>query len=185
MLEKITRNWWMLGLRGVIAVIFGVVALIWPGQTVQVLVVLFGAFALVDGIFATAAGIASARFFNRWWALLLEGLTGIIIGFLTFFWPAITGLVLLYFIAAWAIITGAFEVAAAIEFRRVISGEWAMVLNGLLSIGLGIVLFVFPAAGAVGLVWAIGLYAIALGILLMILAFRLHSLQRDFLTAAK
>jgi uncharacterized membrane protein HdeD (DUF308 family) len=117
--------------------------------------------------------------------MVLEGLTGIVIGILTFFSPAITGLVLLYFIAAWAIITGAFEIAAAIEFRRLISGEWAMILNGLLSIGLGIVLFVFPGAGAVGLVWAIGLYAIALGVLLITLAFRLRGLQRDFLTAAK
>jgi uncharacterized membrane protein HdeD (DUF308 family) len=176
MFSQLFRNWWLFAVRGVLAIVFGVLALIWPGSAMLALVLVFGAFALADGIFAVAAAIASRSYFRRWWAVLLEGLAGIIIGILTFFWPNITALVLLYFIAAWAVITGIFEIAAAIEFRHVIPGEWTMVLNGLLSVLLGVLLFVFPAAGAVGLVWLIGIYAIAAGIVLLILAFRMRGL---------
>jgi uncharacterized membrane protein HdeD (DUF308 family) len=174
MFTKLFRNWWLFAVRGVLAIVFGLLALIWPGSAMLALVLLFGAFALVDGIFAVAAGIASHGYFERWWAVLLEGLAGIVIGILTFFWPAMTALALLYFIAAWAIITGIFEIVAAIHFRRVIPGEWAMILNGLLSVLLGVVLFAFPVAGAVGLVWLIGIYAIAAGVAEMIFAFRMH-----------
>jgi len=184
MLEKITRNWWMYAVRGVVAVIFGVVALIWPGQTLQALILVFGAFALVDGIFAMFAGIASYRYFERWWAVLLEGIVGVVIGLLTFFWPNITALVLLYFIAAWALITGIFEIVAAIQFRRVITGEWMMILGGLLSIIFGILLFVFPGAGAMSLVWLIGIYAIVFGISEIIFAFRLRGLRHEPESAA-
>ncbi len=180
MLEKFTRNWWMFALRGLIAVIFGILALIWPGQTLLALVLLFGAYALVDGIFAVVAGIAFHRYFERWWAVLLEGLAGIIFGVLTFLWPNITALVFLYLIAAWALVTGVLEIVAAIQLRRVITGEWRLVLSGILSILLGVALFVFPGAGAVSLVWLIGIYAIVFGISLIALAFRLRSLRRDF-----
>jgi len=183
MFTQLFRNWWLFAVRGVIAIVFGLLALIWPGSAVLALVFLFGAFALVDGIFAVAAGIASHGHFERWWAVLLEGLSGIVIGILTFFWPDITALLLLYFIATWAVITGIFEIMAAIKFRHVIPGEWAMILNGLLSVVLGILLFVFPAAGAVSLVWLIGIYAIAAGFMVMIFAFRLRGLQREFKTA--
>ena len=184
MLEKFTRNWWMFAVRGVVAVIFGVVALIWPGQTLQALVLVFGAYALVDGIFAMFAGIASRRYFERWWAVLLEGVVGVVIGLLTFFWPNITALVLLYFIAAWALITGIFEIVAAIQLRRVITGEWMLILGGLLSILFGVLLFVFPGAGAVSVIWMIGIYAIVFGISEIIFAFRLRGLRREFETAA-
>ncbi len=184
MLEKITNNWWMYAVRGVVAIIFGVVALIWPGQTLQALVLVFGAYALVDGIFSVAAGIAFRRYFERWWAVLLEGVAGIAFGLLTFFWPNITALVLLYFIAAWALVTGIFEIVAAIQLRSVITGEWALILSGLLSILFGVLLFVFPGAGAVSLVWLIGIYAITFGITLIILAFRLRSLGHELATAS-
>ncbi len=174
MLEQISRNWWLYAVRGVVAIIFGVVALIWPGQTLQALVLVFGAYALVDGIFAVIAGIASYRYFERWWAVLLEGVVGVIIGLLTFFWPSITAFVLLYFIAAWALITGIFEIVAAIQLRRVITGEWALILSGLLSILFGVLLVVFPGAGALSVVWLIGIYAIVFGISEIILAFRLR-----------
>ncbi len=180
MLEKITRNWWLFAVRGVIAIIFGIVALTRPEQTLQALVLVFGAFALVDGIFTVIAGVASYRFFERWWAMLLEGVAGVVIGVLTFIWPSITALVLVYFIAAWALITGIFEIVAAIQLRRVITGEWALILSGLLSILFGVLLFVFPAAGAVSMIWMIGVYAILFGITLIILAFRLRSLRREF-----
>jgi uncharacterized membrane protein HdeD (DUF308 family) len=179
MLKKFTQNWWMYAVRGVIAVIFGVMALIWPGQTLQALVLVFGAFALVDGIFAIFAGIASYRYFERWWAVLLEGIVGVVIGLLTFFWPNITALVLVYFIAAWALITGIFEIVAAIQLRREVTGEWILILSGLLSILFGVLLFFFPGAGAVSVIWLIGVYAIVFGISEIIFAFRLRSLLRE------
>ena len=185
MLDKITRNWWLYGLRGLAAVIFGVLALIWPEQAKVVLVLLFGAYVLVDGVFAAIAGVALHRYVDLWWAVLLEGAAGIVIGLFTFFWPNITGLVLLYFIATWALITGIFEIWAAVQLRRLIPGEWALIVSGLLSIIFGVVLFVFPGAGAVSLVWLIGLYAIFYGILLIFLCFRLHGLRRDLETVAE
>jgi uncharacterized membrane protein HdeD (DUF308 family) len=179
MLEKISRNWWMFALRGVVAIIFGVVAFAQPEQALQALVLVFGAYAFVDGIFAMFAGIAARGYFERWWAMLLEGMAGVVIGLLTFFWPSITALVLVYFIAAWALITGIFEIVAAIQLRRVITGEWAMILSGLMSVLFGIVLFVFPVAGAVSVIWMIGIYAITFGILEIVFAYRLHALLRE------
>ncbi len=179
MLEKFTNNWWTFAIRGVAAVIFGILALIWPGQALQALVLVFGAYALVDGIFAVTAGIASRRYFDRWWAVLLEGIVGIVVGLLTFFYPNITALVLVYFIAAWALITGIFEIVAAIQLRRVITGEWMLILGGVLSILFSILLFVFPGAGAVSLVWMIGIYAIVFGISEIIFGFRLRGLKNE------
>jgi uncharacterized membrane protein HdeD (DUF308 family) len=115
--------------------------------------------------------------------VLLEGVAGVVIGLLTFFWPNITALALLYYIAAWALITGIFEIVAAIQLRRVITGEWALILSGLLSMFFGVLLFVFPIAGAVSMVWMIGIYAILFGITLIILAFRLRSLRQEVETA--
>jgi uncharacterized membrane protein HdeD (DUF308 family) len=183
MLEKFTQNWWTFAIRGVAAVIFGVVALIWPGQALQALVLLFGAYALVDGIFAMFAGIAARGYFDRWWVVLLEGIVGVVVGLLTFFWPNTTALVLLYFIAAWALITGIFEIVAAIQLRRVITGEWMLILGGLLSIIFGVLMFVFPGAGAVSVIWLIGFYAIVFGISEIIFAFRLRGLEHDLETA--
>jgi uncharacterized membrane protein HdeD (DUF308 family) len=184
MLKKFVQNWWMFAVRGVIAVIFGALALIWPGQTLQALVLVFGAFALVDGIFAVIAGIAARGYFDRWWAVLLEGIVGIVIGLSTFFWPNITALVLVYFIAAWALITGIFEIVAAIQLRRVVTNEWMYIVGGLLSITFGILLFVFPGAGAVSPVWMIGIYAIMFGISETIFAFRLRGLRHELGSAA-
>ena len=179
MFTQLFRNGWLLALRGVLAIVFGIMALIWPEPVKLSLVLLFGAFALMDGIFAVAAAITLNKYFERWWAVLLEGVVGIVIGLLTFFWPDITALVLVYFIASWALITGLFEIIAAIQLRRLISGEWAMILSGLLSILFGILLFVSPGAGAISLVWLIGIYAIAFGIMLVILSFHLRGLRSD------
>ncbi len=183
MLEKISRNWWLYAVRGVVAIIFGVVALIWPGQALQALVLVFGAYALVDGIFAIFAGIASYRYFDRWWAVLLEGVAGVVIGLLTFLWPSITAFVLLYFIAGWALITGIFEIVAAIQLRSVIKDEWMLILGGLLSIVFGVLLFVFPGAGALSVVWLIGIYAVIFGISEIIFAFRLRGLRHELESA--
>jgi uncharacterized membrane protein HdeD (DUF308 family) len=178
-LTQLSRDWWHFAVRGVLAIIFGIVTLIWPGSTMTALVLLFGAFALVDGIFTVFTGLESRKYFKQWWALLLEGLTGIVIAALAFVWPDVTALVLLYFIAAWAIFTGIFEIMAAIELRNVIVGESVMILYGLLSIVLGVLLFAFPQAGAVSLAWAIGFYAIIAGIMEIVVAFRLRGLGRQ------
>ena len=134
---------------------------------------------------AIFAGISFAPHFNRWLVVVLEGVAGIVIGLLTFFWPNITALALLYFIAAWALTTGIFEIGAAIQFRRLITGEWMLILGGLLSILLGVLMFVFPAAGAVSVIWVIGIYAVVFGISEIIFAFRLRGLRREFKTAAE
>ena len=178
-ITQLFRDWWHFAVRGVLTIVFGIVALIWPNVTSLALVLLFGAFVLTDGIFTVATGVAARKYFKRWWALLLEGLTGIVIAAITFIWPNITGLALMYFIAGWAILTGIFEIAAAIEFRNLIPGEWTTVLMGMLSIIFGIVLFVSPSAGALGIVWAIGFYAIFFGIMEIVFAFRLRGLGRE------
>lgn len=178
MIAMLSRYWWVLALRGLIAIVFGILALIWPALTLLTLIYLFGAYVLVDGIFAVITGIRSYGENERWWAALLEGIAGIIIGILTFLWPEVTGLVLLYFIAAWAVVTGIFEIVAAIQMRRAITGEWLMILSGILSVVFGVALVIFPGPGALALTWLIGAYAIVFGILFIILAFRLRGMRR-------
>lgn len=175
MLSMLSKNWWVFAVRGLFAIIFGVLALIWPSLTLLTLVLMFGAYALVDGILSVIAGIKSYGSNERWWIVLLGGIVGILVGVLTFFWPDATALVLLYFIAAWALITGILDIIAAIQLRKVITNEWSMGLAGLASAVFGILLFLFPGAGALSVVWIIGIYAIIAGILFIILGFRLRS----------
>jgi uncharacterized membrane protein HdeD (DUF308 family) len=177
MITILARNWWLLAIRGVAAILFGIGAFLWPGITLTVLVLLFGAYALVDGIFAVVAGISVRKEQERWWMMVMEGVAGIIIGVLTFLWPGVTALVLLYFIAAWSIITGAFEIAAAIRLRKEIEGEWLLALAGFASLIFGVLLVILPGPGALALIWLIGSYAIVFGILMLVLAFRLRGLQ--------
>ncbi len=179
MLNQLTRNWWLYAVRGVIAILFGIAALIWPVQMKHILVALFGAFAVADGIFALIAGFTLNPFFDRWWAVLFEGVVGILIGCVAFIWPNVTARILLYFVAIWAIVTGIFEIVAAVEFRRLIKGEWLLILSGVPSIVFGVLLFVFPKAGLVSLVLLIGIYAIAFGIALVVGSFRMHHLQNE------
>lgn len=179
MITMLARTWWLIALRGLFAIIFGILAFVWPGATIAALIILFGAYALVDGIFSVIAGIAAYGERERWWAILLEGIASIIIGLITFFWPDVTTLVLLFFIAAWAIVTGVLEIVAAIQLRRVITGEWLMVLIGILSIVFGVLLVIFPGAGALGMLWVIASYAIIFGVMMIMLAVRLRGLQRD------
>jgi uncharacterized membrane protein HdeD (DUF308 family) len=167
----------MVALRGAIAVLFGVAALVWPRLALEMLVLLFGAFALVDGIVGVVVAVLSRNLFDLWWVWLLEGLAGIGIGAATFVWPTLTERVLLYLIAAWAIITGVLEVIAAIEFRKLIEGDWLLALDGLLSVVLGVLLAMRPAVGVVAVAWLIALYALVVGVLLLALAFRLRSLR--------
>jgi uncharacterized membrane protein HdeD (DUF308 family) len=175
-LRTLGRNWWALALRGVAAILFGILAFAWPGITLFVLVLFFGAYMLVDGIFAIVAAVRAAGEEDRWWLLLIEGILGVLAGLVAFFWPGLTALALLYFIAAWAIVTGIMEIVAAIRLRQEIEGEWALGLSGLLSVIFGILLVVLPApAGLLSLVWLVGAYAVATGVLLLILAFRVRS----------
>jgi len=153
--------------------VFGILAFMWPGLTLATLVLLYGAFALVDGVAAVIAAIRGGVPAPRWW-LALVGLCGIIVGVLTFAWPGITALVLLIFIAAWAIVMGLFEIVGAIRLRKEIDNEWMLILGGAVSVLFGILLLVQPGAGALALVWIIAFYAILFGILNIAFAFRLH-----------
>jgi uncharacterized membrane protein HdeD (DUF308 family) len=179
MLTVYTGSWWALLLRGIAAIAFGVLAFVWPGITLTALVFLWGAYALVDGAFSTIAGFRSHGESKRWWVLLIEGILGIAAGVIAFLIPGITALVLLMLIAAWAVVTGVFEIAAAIQMRKYIRGEWLLILAGIASIIFGVLLFINPAAGALAVVWLIGAYAIVFGILLVALSLRLHGLVRS------
>ena len=175
-LPLLSRNWWALALRGLAAILFGILTFAWPGITLFVLIIFFGAYMLVDGIFAIVAAVRVAREEARWWLLLLEGILGVVAGIVTFFWPGLTALALLYLIAAWAIVTGIMEVVEAIRLRQEIVGEWALILSGALSVLFGVLLVVIPArAGLLSLTWLIGIYAVAFGVLLVILAFRVRN----------
>jgi uncharacterized membrane protein HdeD (DUF308 family) len=170
----LVRNWWALALRGLFAVLFGLVAFAAPGFAVVWLVLLFGAYALVDGVLAIIAGIRAAERHERWWPFALEGLASIAVGVVTFIMPAATVVVLLWFVAAWAILTGALRIAAAIRLRKEIQGEWLLIVNGALSVLLGVLVLWRPLAGVLTLVWLLGAYAMFYGILLLALAFRLR-----------
>jgi uncharacterized membrane protein HdeD (DUF308 family) len=180
MLEKISRNWWMFALRGLVAVIFGVLALVRQEQVLQALVLVFGAFALVNGVITVFTGLSSAPYFSRWWALLVEGIAGVICGLMAIFMPEITTRALMYVIATWALFIGILEIVVAIQFRNELKDEWMLVLGGILSIVFGVLLFVYPAAGAVSMTWMIGIYAIIFGTTEIVFAFRLHNLQQEF-----
>jgi uncharacterized membrane protein HdeD (DUF308 family) len=166
-------NWWALALRGVAAIVFAIIAFFWPGITATALTLLFGAYALVDGVFALVAGLRAARRHGRSRALLLEGVLNIAIGVIVFLWPVAALVALIYLIAIWAIISGVVLIAAGIALIRH-SGEWLLVLCGVLSILLGIILLFQPAAGVVALSWWLGIYALLFGIALVAAAFRIR-----------
>src|SRR5262249_10239510 len=170
----LARNWWALALRGVLAIVIGLIAFLQPGVFVASLVLLFGAYVLVDGVFSIIAGIRAAERHERWWPFALEGLASIVVGILAFVMPAATALVLLYFVAAWAIVTGAIRIGAAVRLRREVRGEWLLILNGALSVILGILIVVRPGTGLLTLVWLLGVYAVIFGVMLVGLALRLR-----------
>ena len=175
MIEAVARNWWLLALRGVLAIIFGVLAFIWPGTTLIVLVLMFGAYALVEGIFTIILAFSDQKGKQRWWVMLIEGLVGVAAGIITFLWPGISALALLFVIAAWAIVTGILEIVAAVRLRREIEGEWLLAISGIASIIFGVLMVIWPGAGALAVIWLIGSYAIIFGVLFLFLAFRLRN----------
>jgi uncharacterized membrane protein HdeD (DUF308 family) len=179
MLVLLTRNWWALALRGLAGIIFGIIAFLWPGITLTALVLLFGAFAITDGIFAIIAAVNASGRERKWWLLLLQGILGILAGIVAFIMPGITALFLLYLIAAWAIVTGGFAIGAAIRLRKEITGEWLMVLGGIAAVLFGVLLVLFPGAGALAVVWWIGAFALVYGALLLALGLRLRSWEKE------
>ncbi|WP_414551762.1 HdeD family acid-resistance protein [Anabaena sp. CCY 0017] len=172
---RLARNWWTVALRGAIAIIFGLAALFWPDITLTALIFIFAAFVLVSGVLLAIAAFRDGLTHTHGWIMLLEGAIGIAVGIMAFIWPGITALVLLYLIAAWAIVTGVLEIIAAIQIRKEIQNEWLLAIAGIASVLFGILLLVWPLAGALAILWIIGAYAIIFGILLLILAFRLRT----------
>ena len=166
MLDDLARNWWLVLLRGIAAILFGLLTIMWPGLSLLTFVLLFGVFALFDGGLALGAAIMGGSAEPRWW-LALVGLLGIAAGALALLWPGITGLVLLIFIAAWAITAGVFEVMGAIKLRKEIEGEWWLIATGILSVLFGVLILLFPGAGALSIAFVIGWFAILYGALLV------------------
>src|SRR6266699_352769 len=174
MLHALAKCWWLLLLRGIAAIVFGVLAFVWPGLTLVTLVLFYGAFALVDGVIAlVAAFTGGAKPVPTWW-LVVVGLLGIAAGIVTFLWPGITALLLIIFIGAWSLVHGVFEIIGAIQLRNEIDNEWMLILGGLLSVVFGVLVLLAPGAGALGLIWAIASYSIVFGILFVALALRLR-----------
>ncbi len=174
--QAITRSSRLLALAGVAGIIFGIVALVWPGITLIALVALFGAYAFVAGVFTLAAGLDFAgERASHWVPMLLGGLAGIAIGVVTFFRPGITALALVFLIAAWAIVTGVFEVVTGIEFTGQVKGSWALWLAGLFSIAFGVLIAVNPGSGVLAILWLIGFYAILGGVLRLVFAYRMRN----------
>jgi uncharacterized membrane protein HdeD (DUF308 family) len=175
-LDSLTRNWWAVALRGLAGILFGVITFVSPGISLAALVLLFGAYSFADGVLSIVSAVRR-RGADRWWLLLLQGIVGIGAGVVTLLWPGITAIALLFVVAAWALVGGALQVAAAIRLRKVITGEWLLALGGVLSIALGVLLVLFPGPGALALVIWIGAYAFVFGILLLVLGFKLRGLR--------
>lgn len=174
MVTLLNRTWWSLLLRGLAALVFGAIALFRPQTTVTALVLLFGVFALVEG-FATLAGAWWARpVYGRWWLGLLAGLAGVILGLLAFLYPQTTAVTLLVIIGVWALVSGVFDIINAVRLRREVRHEWLLMLRGIASVAFGLAVALRPGAGAIALAWAIGVYALVIGALLIALAFRVR-----------
>ncbi len=176
--SALTARWWMLVVRGFAAILFGVLAMVVPESSLLALVILWAAYAIVEGAFAMMLAARRGRTGRRWGWLLFEGIVGIVAGVTALVWPGITALALLVVIAAWAVLTGIGKIAAAIWLRRQISGEWMLATSGVLSIAFGALLALSPGAGALALVWLIGAYAIVFGALLVAVGVRLGRWQR-------
>lgn len=176
---SIADRWWVPMIRGIAAILFGVLALTFPTLSLMVLIMLWGSYALVDGVLSLAMAVRRGRSGESWGWLVLEGLVGLAAGVTAFAWPGMTAMILLMVIAAWAVLTGITSIATAIRLRKVIAGEWLLGASGVLSIIFGVILFAYPGTGALALVGIIGAYAIVFGVLLLGLAWRLYSWRRD------
>jgi uncharacterized membrane protein HdeD (DUF308 family) len=184
MLDRMSRDWWILALQGIAAVIFGILALVWPGITLLALVFLFAAYALTDGVLALIRGLRRGGGGGPDWGQVAIGIVGIAAGVIAFAMPGITAFTLVLLIAAWAMVSGVMELVAAYRLRDVIQREWLLALDGVVSIVFGLALFALPGAGALALVWLIGSFAIASGAILLVLAFRMRGRARGAGTSA-
>ena len=178
MLQSMARSWWVWLLRGVAAILFGIIAFVSPAATALALVIVFGIYAIFDGVLAVVTAFQIREVARHWWVVLLEGLAGILFGIIALVYPIVTAGALLILVAFWAIFTGIMEIIAAIRLRVVISNEWLLVLSGILSVILGVMLVVFPGAG-LALVWTIGFYAVFFGVMMIIFGFEVRSLARQ------
>lgn len=178
-IPPLATNWWALALRGVVAVLFGVATFLLPGFTLTYLVIMFGIFAFLDGVLSLVAALRAPRGQSRWWAMLFAGLAGIVAGVVAFINPGITALTLITFIGVYAIATGVAQIVAAIRLRKQITGEWLLVLSGAVSVLFGITLIGAPGLAAYALVLWLGAYAVMMGALLILLAFRIRSWTRQ------
>jgi uncharacterized membrane protein HdeD (DUF308 family) len=177
LIETLKRHWWVPVIRGIAAIVFGIIAFVYPGLTIATLVLFFGAWVLIDGIFRIVGAIGHRASDPDWGWQLVIGILGIVVGLLTFHAPRITALALVIYIAAWALMIGASEIAIAVKMRREIKGEWFLILMGLASIVFAVLLLWNPVAGAAAVIWLIGWYAVVLGILAIFFGFRLRSLR--------
>jgi uncharacterized membrane protein HdeD (DUF308 family) len=172
--QIVRRNWWVLAVRGLLAIIFGLIVLFLPGLALLALVYLFAAYVLIDGIMAVVTAIQERGILNRWGWVLFEGVLGIIAGIIAFVYPGITALVLLYIVAAWAIITGIMEIVTAFVIREMVSREWLLAVAGVVSVLFGIVLFIHPGAGLLSILWLVGVYSIIFGVIFIVRAVQLR-----------
>lgn len=177
LLRIMAANWWLLLLRGLAGIVFGILALLWPGLTVMALLIVFGVYAVLDGILALITGFRRRSLDEHWWAWALDGILSIAIGLMALFWPAATALAFVIWIAAWAIVAGGFRIYAAIRLRHELEGEWALVLSGVLLVVWGVLMVLVPAAGLLSLAWLIGIFALLIGVMMLVLAFRLRRLR--------
>ena len=175
MLDSLARNWWLILLRGIFAIIFGVLTFAWPGITLVTLVLLYGAFAFADGVLSLVAAVTKGPAEPRWW-LALVGILGIGAGIATLMWPGLTGIILLYLIAGWAIASGIFEIVGAIRLRKEIDDEWLLIASGVVSVIFGLLILANPGAGALGVAFAIGAFAVLFGVLQVALSMRLKKM---------
>lgn len=174
---NLSRNWWLVVVRGVLAILFGLAALFWPGLTFFLLILMFGAYAIVDGIFAIWSGVVRSRYSSRWWVFLLEGIIGVVAGVIAWLRPGWAAVALVLVIAIWAVLTGILEIIAAIRLRREITNEWLLGFSGFVSVLLGILLFFQPLTGGLVVTLMIGAYALIFGVLLVVLGFRLRKMD--------
>lgn len=174
MLQVYGKHWWSFLLRGILATLFGTVAIVIPGLTLEVLALLLVGFLIADGVLSFTASFRGRHLGRRWGLLLFEGLVGVALGLFTFIWPGVTVLAIVLIIGFWVSITGIFELLAAVKLQDEIEGEWLLGLGGFLSILFSIILFVNPGVGAVAILWMIGIYAVLFGVSLICLGIRLR-----------
>ncbi|MDQ7262858.1 HdeD family acid-resistance protein [Paracoccus sp. PS-1] len=177
LIRVMAAHWWVPLLRGIAAILFGLMALIWPGLTVYALLLVFGAYAIFDGVMAIVTAFRRKAADDRWWAWALDGVLSILIGLMALFWPEATALAFILWMAAWGVVAGVFRIIAAIRLRDEIEGEWALGLSGLLLVVWGVLMALVPAAGLLGIAWLIGLFALLIGVAMIVLAFRLRGLR--------